>query len=238
MRLAVFGDIHGNLPALHAALTDMRAQGADAFLCLGDVALGGGWPRDCLAEVAALGCPVVRGNADRMLLEPVSPFSPRGFPDEEKLHEIDAWGHAQLTPADRRLVETYLPVAELPGLLGFHGSPERDDETLSAQTPDARLEALRTASGQHPIWVGGHTHKPLLRTLDGWTLLNPGSIGLPYERRGDRYVNLAQASYLLLGADGQVTFRTVPYDVRAVQQGILASGLPHAGWLAAEWVGT
>ncbi|MCP2015593.1 putative phosphodiesterase [Deinococcus sp. HSC-46F16] len=236
MRLAVFGDIHGNLPALHAALADMRAQGADAYLCLGDVALGGVWPRECLAEVAALGCPVVRGNADRLLLEPLQPFSPRGFPDEEKLHEIDAWGYAQLTPIDRSLVVSCLPLVELPGLLGFHGSPERDDETLGAQTPEARLEALRATSGQHPIWVGGHTHKPLLRTLDGWTLLNPGSVGLPYERRGDRYVNLAQASYLLLGSAGQVTFRTVPYDVRAVQEGILASGVPHAEWLAAEWV--
>ena len=34
MRVTVFGDIHGNLPALRAALTDMRAQSADTYVCL------------------------------------------------------------------------------------------------------------------------------------------------------------------------------------------------------------
>ena len=41
MRLAVFGDIHGNLPALRAVLEDLQTQGADERLCLGDVATGG-----------------------------------------------------------------------------------------------------------------------------------------------------------------------------------------------------
>lgn len=239
MRLAVFGDIHGNLPALRAALTDMRAQGADAFVCLGDVAMGGACPRECVAEVAALGCPVVRGNADRMLLEPHRPFTPRGFPDERELWEIDGWCHAELTETDRDVVSWYVPTAEFPDLLCFHGSPERDDEEMAAQTPLTRLEELRAAHGTQAVWAGGHTHKPLLRTLDGWALLNPGSIGLPFEQRGGRYVNLARAEYLILdrGADGwHPTFRAVPYDVREVQQGILASGMPHAEWLAAGWV--
>ncbi|GAA5513400.1 hypothetical protein Dcar01_02135 [Deinococcus carri] len=233
MRLAVFGDIHGNLPALRAALTDMRAQ---AFVCLGDVAMDGAWPRECVAEVAALGCPVVRGNADREMLEPVRPFTPRGFPDER---EIGNWSAAQLTDSDREVLRDYVPVAERPDLLCFHGSPERDNEALTAQTPDTRLEELRASYGTHPVWIGGHTHKPLLRTLDGWTLLNPGSVGLPFERRGERYVNLARAEYLLLdrGTGGwQSTFRTVPYDVEEVRRGILASGMPHAAWAAGDWV--
>ncbi|WP_371827120.1 metallophosphoesterase [Deinococcus sp. QL22] len=68
-RLAIFGDIHGNLPALTAALTDMARQGAEAHLCLGDVAMDGAWPAEYIQRIAALGCPVVCGNADRMLLE-------------------------------------------------------------------------------------------------------------------------------------------------------------------------
>ncbi|WP_281416269.1 metallophosphoesterase family protein [Deinococcus aestuarii] len=130
------------------------------------------------------------------------------------------------------------PTSWFPDLLCFHGSPERDDEELRAETPATRLDALRVAYGTQARWVGGHTHKPLLRTLDGWTLLNPGSVGLPFEQRGGRDVNLARAEYLLLDrAPGgwQPTFRAVPYDVREVQQGILTSGMPHAEWLAAQW---
>ncbi len=87
-KLAVFGDIHGNLPALLAALTDMARRGAEAHICLGDVAMDGAWPAECIQRIAALGCPVVRGNADRMVLEAAQPFAPRGFPDEEKLHAV------------------------------------------------------------------------------------------------------------------------------------------------------
>ncbi|WP_019587054.1 metallophosphoesterase family protein [Deinococcus apachensis] len=239
MRIAVFGDIHGNLPALRAALVDMRAQGAEAFVCLGDVAMDGVWPRECVAEVAALGCPVVRGNADWEMLEAPGPFTPRGLPDERELWEIGNWSRTQLTNVDRDVLRTYAPTVSLPDLLCFHGSPARDDEELGARTPEDRLEDLRAAHGQQGAWVGGHTHKPLLRTLDGWTLLNPGSVGLPFERRNGKYVNLARAEYLLLDQTSggwQVIFRAVPYSVGEVQRGILASGMPHAAWVAGDWV--
>ncbi|WP_264774868.1 metallophosphoesterase family protein [Deinococcus aetherius] len=239
MRLAVFGDIHGNPPALRAALADMRAQGAEAFVCLGDVALGGAWPRECVAEVAALGCPVVRGNADRAMLEPSDSSTSRDVPHEWAVQEVGTWSREQLTDGDRDMLRTYLPTSRLPRLLCFHGSPERDDEELTAETPAERLWELRASHGRQPTWVGGHTHKPLLRTLDGWTLLNPGSVGLPFERRSKWYVNVSRAEYLLLDwtlRGSQPTFRAVPYDVEEVRRGILASGIPHADWLAAEWV--
>ncbi|WP_254843262.1 hypothetical protein [Deinococcus marmoris] len=72
-----------------------------------------------------------------------------------------------------------------------------------------------------------------------WRLLNPGSVGLPFQKRGGKYVNLAYAEYLLLDRARQgwnVTFRRVPYDLAALRAGILASGMPHAQWLADEWV--
>lgn len=244
MRLAVFGDIHGNLPALRAVLDDLQAQGADERLCLGDVATGGPWPGECLREVAALGCPVVRGNADRELLGPPVPFRDRGFPDERELYDQERWSAAQVTAAGRGIVAGFLDTAPFPDLLAFHGSPERDDEVLEAQTPDTqtpegRLAELRAAFGTAPVWVGGHTHKPLLRTLEGWTLLNPGSVGLPFEKRGGVYVNPARAEYLLLDrvpGGWQPTFRRVPYPVEEIRQGFRTSGIPHAEWAAAGWV--
>ncbi|CAM3745620.1 Phosphoesterase [Deinococcus saxicola] len=239
MRLALFGDIHDNLPALEAMLADMDAHAPDALICLGDVTAGGAWPRECLQLVAALGCPVVRGNADRETLEAPQPLQVRGLPDEQEIHDIGQWSAAQLTGAERDILRSFAPTVELEDLLCFHGSPAKDDEVLNAATPPERLEELRAVHGQHAVWIGGHTHQPLLRTLDGWRLLNPGSVGLPFQKRGGKYVNLAHAEYLLLdwtGRDWAVTFRRVPYDLAALKQGILASGMPHAGWLADEWV--
>lgn len=239
MRLAVFSDIHGNLPALLAALADMRRQGADALVCLGDVAMDGPWPAECIRRVQKLGCPVVRGNADRALQEPPAPFTPRGFPDEREMHEIGQWSLGQVSEVERSVVSTYQRVVEFPDLLCFHGSPERDNEELTADTPEERLILLRGKYGTQRVWVGGHTHKALQRELDGWTLLNPGSVGLPFEKRGEKYVNLAQAEYLLLDrVEGGwiATFRRVPYDVQDIKRGILASGMPHAKWAAGDWV--
>ena len=54
-------------------------------------------------------------------------------------------------------------------------------------TSNEQLTELRSAFGRQAVWVGGHTHAPLLRSLDGWRLLNPGSVGLAYEKHGERY---------------------------------------------------
>jgi predicted phosphodiesterase len=234
MRLAIFGDIHGNLPALEAMLADVQQYAPDALLCLGDVTAGGAWPRECVQRLASLDCPVVRGNADEDVLVP-PPFVPRGqFPDERQIYDLDEWGRAQLTTHELALIRRYPPTVAQPGLLAFHGSPASCREVIGAGTPAARLDELRAEYGRQPVWVGGHTHAPLLRTLGGWRLLNPGSVGLAGEVRAGRYVNVAQAEYLLL-EDGHVTFRRVPYDVRAVQTGILASDMPRRDWWAAEW---
>lgn len=239
MRLAVFGDIHGNLPALLATLADMRVQDVTGLVCLGDVAMDGPWPAECIRQVQKLGCPVVRGNADRMLLEPPAPFVSRGFPDEREIHEIGLWSAQQVPQVDLEVVKTYRATVELPDLLCFHGSPESDNEELTAETPVERLNTLRLQCGRQRVWVGGHTHQPLLRELDDWTLLNPGSVGLPFEKRGEKYVNLAHAEYLILEREGNTwtpTFRRVPYDVQDIKRGILASGMPHAKWAAGDWV--
>ncbi len=188
--------------------------------------------------MAALGYPVVRGNADRAALEVPQPLKMRGLPDEQEIHDIGQWGAAQLTGAERDILRSFAPTVTLDELLCFHGSPAKDDEVLDAATPLSRLEELREEYGQHAVWIGGHTHQPLLRSLDGWRLLNPGSVGLPFQKRGEKYVNLAHAEYLLLdwtGGDWAVTFRRVPYALAALKQGILVSGIPHAQWLADEW---
>lgn len=242
MRLAVFGDIHGNLPAFEAALADIRMQAPDALICLGDVASTGAQPRECVQLLHSLNCPVVMGNADEDLLSP-RPFTPRGFPDEREIHDLDEWARQQLTEIDLDVVRTYQATVELDlngvRLLAFHGSPASNREEVLAQTPETKLDELRTAFGQQPIWVGGHTHRQLFRTLPGWTLLNPGSVGLAFEKRGERYVNVARAEYLLLDVERErvsVTLRRVPFDVQALRAGILAAGLPHATWLAEQWV--
>ena len=150
MRLAVFGDIHGNLPAFEAVLNDIQAQSPDSLLCLGDVAADGAWPREYIQLLASLNCPVVLGNADEDMLRP-QPFQACGFPDEQKIYDLDEWGREQLTGAELELLRGYRDTVELPGLLAFHGSPQSCRGSIGAATPEERLAELRAKFAKRAI---------------------------------------------------------------------------------------
>ncbi|HEX5442031.1 MAG TPA: metallophosphoesterase family protein, partial [Ktedonobacterales bacterium] len=69
-KIAIIADIHGNLPALEAVLAAVAAEGVERIVCLGDVATLGPQPREVIARLRTLGCPVVMGNTDAILLAP------------------------------------------------------------------------------------------------------------------------------------------------------------------------
>ena len=64
MRLAVISDIHGECFALEQVLHDIRRQGIEEVVCLGDAVQGGSQPAETVARLRELHCPVVMGNAD------------------------------------------------------------------------------------------------------------------------------------------------------------------------------
>ena len=51
MRYAVFGDIHGNLEALRAVLTDLETEDIDRCMCVGDIVGYGANPAECITLV-------------------------------------------------------------------------------------------------------------------------------------------------------------------------------------------
>lgn len=65
MRIACFGDIHGNLAGPEAVLRDVRAQAPDALVVLGDLTVLGPQPAEAVAVVRSLDAHVVGGNTDR-----------------------------------------------------------------------------------------------------------------------------------------------------------------------------
>ena len=75
VRLALISDIHGNLPAFDAVLAHISGRNISQIVCLGDVMASGPQPREALARLKALACPVVMGNTDAwMLTPPLTPF--------------------------------------------------------------------------------------------------------------------------------------------------------------------
>ena len=64
MRVAVITDIHGNLPALEAALAAIEAIGVDEIYCGGDLVGYGPHPNEVCALIEDLGIPTIYGNYD------------------------------------------------------------------------------------------------------------------------------------------------------------------------------
>ena len=212
------------------------------MVCLGDVAATGPRPRECLARLGALGCAVVLGNADAWLLDPTR----REGADEEtrRFEDIDLWCAGQLGPDDREYIRTFRPTVEVAlgggeTLLCFHGSPASYHDSILAATPEHELERMLGGRGAL-VLAGGHTHVQLLRRFGPSLLLNPGSVGLPFEiaRETGELFNPPWAEYALVTwEEGRlgVEVRREPVDAAAIIDDILGSGMPHAQWLAADW---
>jgi Calcineurin-like phosphoesterase len=69
MRIAIFADIHGNILALEAVLTDLQSRRVDKFVNLGDCVSGPLWPRETAELLMRLSWPTVRGNHDRWVTD-------------------------------------------------------------------------------------------------------------------------------------------------------------------------
>ena len=243
MRLGLISDIHGNLPALETVLDHLRRARVDQLVCLGDVAAFGPQPREALSRLRATGCAVVMGNTDAWLLDP-RPHAVRDA-DSQRVTDIEMWCAVRLTADDLDYVRTFQPTVEVAlggkaRALCFHGSPRADTEIIAAATPDDELDRI-FAGFSATVMAGGHTHAQMFRRHREMIILNPGSVGLPYERhaQGEEARNPAWAEYALVdweGGDLAVTLRRAPYDVAPVIRAALESEMPHAEWWTRGWL--
>ncbi len=237
-RIGVIADIHGNLPALDAVLAALSAAGIEQIVCLGDVCVGGPFPTQCIATLRAFGIPTVSGNTDVWAVTH-DPDVLSAVPNW--MDDVRRWGARQLSAADRNWLAA-LPqqlAIHLPGeqlLLALHAAPHSDRENVLPQTPPEEILAWFDGVTADVIAVG-HTHEPLLRRVDDYRILNPGSIGAPFNRqRLPRYNRQLRAEYAIVeasAAGSSVTLHELRIDPASWRQAVHASGMPHAErWLS------
>jgi diadenosine tetraphosphatase ApaH/serine/threonine PP2A family protein phosphatase len=205
--LALLYDIHGNLPALEAVLADAEAAGADRWLVGGDVAAFGGWPAEAVARLRALEhAQWVRGNTERELAEPGV------LAADELLGPALAAGREALGEAT--VADLFALPERLTLLEGHfcHASPLNDMESFGIEPSDDEDRLIDGVKSQRIVF--GHTHVQFTRTRDdGVELVNPGSVGIPFD--GD-----PRAAYALLAEDGALELRRVAYDHEAAAAGV------------------
>ena len=239
MRILVFSDIHGNAVGLKTMLADVKGEAFDQMVCLGDAIQGGPQPREVVARLRDLGCPVVIGNADDWLLTGHASDA-ESIPEERqrKMDAVRLWSLAQLSEADQAFIRAFQPTVEIPlengqTLLCYHGSPKSFNDIIFPDTPeeDARrfLEPVEST-----IYTGGHTHVQFIRHFGRTFHFNPGSVGFAYRHNQERDANFRAdpwAEYAVLtSAGGRVSleFRRVPYAAEQLITVYHASGRPFA----------
>ena len=239
MRLALISDQHGNDVAFRAALEDVERLGVAEVVCLGDVVQGGAEPAQTLDRLAALGCQTVLGNADAFLLE-VDEDSPE--PVTERQLEVREWTLSQLAPGQVEQIRSFAPVVRCErdgvSLLMFHGSPGSYDDVL---LPELGGEALDPFLGHDAaLLAGGHTHLQWTRRIGDALYVNPGSVGVSYDRHPDPPVLRALAEWALVTVeDGAVAveFRQVPYAIDDFRAAAERSGRPYVTEFVAQLAG-
>ena len=242
MRIAIISDIHGNAVALDAVLSELNRVHVDRIVCLGDVAATGPQPHEAVERLKVLNGPVVMGNADAWLLNPMLGAATDDI--TRRIEEIDLWCAGQLSAADLDYLRTFRPTVEMPldsgaTLLCFHGSPQSNTHVIVSTTPEDDLERMLSGFSAS-VMAGGHTHTPMLRRYQDVTVINPGSVGLAFERarHTDRERNPPWAEYALVNWENgylSIELRRVPLDVAAVIRAALDSGMPHAEWWGGDW---
>ncbi len=193
MKIALLSDVHANFAALQAVAADIDAWRPDRVIVGGDLVNRGPRPAECLAFVQARlargDWAWVRGNHEDYVISHAQPNAPRRGPAFE-MHQASYWTYTRLgqdvsalqaMPFDLHLLDPAGREARF-----THGSMLGLRDGIYPETPDAALPAKLGLNGQRPepelaVFAAGHTHRPLIRRLNGTLVVNAGSAGLPFD---------------------------------------------------------
>jgi predicted phosphodiesterase len=189
-RVAVFGDVHGNLPALEEFVASTRSE-VDSYVCLGDIVGYGPWSNECVDLTLSLpGVLAVQGNHERLYL---------GW---DRVEDESALVQSFVL-ASRRGFARHDLIAGLPRELSI------DDVTFTHTIGRLRVYP-DTEMDVEGKWVLGHSHHQFRTvTPSGW-VVNPGSLG-----QNRAYIDSMQYAIWDRGSD-VFEFFDVPSDIDVV----------------------
>lgn len=248
MRIALFSDIHANLPALEACLQNIASQKVDAVYCLGDLVGYNVWPNEVIQEIRRRGIPAIAGNYDQGIgLASDDCGCAYKTETEKEMGKVSiSFTNSIVKEEERRYLRT-LPAQirvefqlnkENLSLLLVHGSPRRINEYLFEDREEKSLWRI-LEEAHADILCFGHTHKPYHRVLSSVSsenanfrhAINIGSVGKPKDGdpRGCYVIlSLDDDSSVLARNSIRVEFIRFTYNVEQAAKAVEESPLPNA----------
>lgn len=247
-KIALFSDIHSNLPALEAFFKDLEKSKPDTIYCLGDLVGYNLWPNEVINEIRKRGIPTIAGNYDFGVGRTSDDCGCAYKTEEEKEMGIQSIALTnQLVNSEERHYLRSLPAhiqveyqlnSDSLFLLMVHGSPRKINEYLFEDRDEKSMFRILETSNADILFFG-HTHKPYHRIFEYEKngqkayrhAINIGSIGKPKD--GD-----PRGCYALITIDEnsskndrnsiQVEFIRFTYDLDKATKAIEESILPNA----------
>lgn len=235
MPIALLADLHANLEAFEACLTDLEKRGADRIVILGDVVGYGADPLAVTRRVMALaanGAVVVRGNHDHAAVSD----HPRMTPDAEA---AIAWTRTVLDAEAREFLKGLPMQVVEEDRLYLHA--DASEPASWRYVADGEAASRSLAATEARLTFVGHTHKPRIFHLPsggeverlrvpagqatplsapGKWLAVQGAVGQPRDENPAAFYALYDEKRYTL------TWVRVAFDVEAAAAKIRAAGLP------------
>lgn len=247
MKIALFSDIHANLPALEAFFNDVDSRKPDMIYCLGDLVGYNVWPNEVIDAVRKRNIATIAGNYDFGIGRTSDECGCAYKTDAEKdMGKISiSFTNSLMLPEQRAYLRT-LPAhikiefqlnEDKLNLLLVHGSPRKINEYLFEDREEKSMIRIMEQADAD-IMCFGHTHKPYHRILNSGVdgnahfrhAINTGSVGKPKDGN-------PQGGYVMLTIDDnsntgdrnsiQVEFIRFDYDIEVAAKAIEDSPLPN-----------
>jgi putative phosphoesterase len=211
MKIAILSDIHGNVFALKSVLNAVTKKRIETLIVSGDFVGYYFWPVEVLNLLRGYELIVVRGNHDKMLK--------MAKKDTAYLEKISRkYGSGLKIALDQLDDEKVEWLSNLPDLVEYetqdgkilvcHGSPWDGDEYVY---PDLDNESLNRYSKLKAKWIiQGHTHYSMHCKIGDISIINPGSVGQPRDKRPGAHWALLDTSL------NKVNFFCEQYDIKKV----------------------
>lgn len=223
MKAIIFSDIHANLTAFKAVLTDINSKYTpDLFISLGDLIDYGMRSNEIIEEIKKIDKPILanlRGNHEKAIVDgELSKFS------SERGKIISRYTKNHLTDESISYIKTVMeePSKEIyikgNRILLLHGDIK--DPYWGKLIPEKTNDEMYR---EYDYVFSGHTHipfkvevffedyNPTLRNQKKTVFINPGSVGQP------RNLN-ANAQYVFIDfVTGETHFNSVPYNIEVEQ---------------------
>jgi putative phosphoesterase len=247
MRIALFSDIHANLPSLEAVLADIDAKKPDSVYCLGDLVGYNIWPNEVINEIRKRKISTIAGNYDFGIGRTSDDCGCAYKTDTEKeMGKISISFTNSIVKSEERKYLRTLPAhikvefqlnSDKLNLLLVHGSPRRINEYLFEDRDEKSLLRIMEQADAD-IMCFGHTHKPYHKILNSQSenknhfrnAINIGSVGKPKDNNPKGcYVMLTinENSSIENKETVSAEFIRFDYDVEKAAKAIEESPLPN-----------